>query len=52
MRLNGFLDLPLDGFEVEAGALLHRRKLDCSLGELADFLLNELEAQNSKANQL
>src|SRR5262245_22814824 len=42
-RRYGLLDFRLDGFQVEARALLHRRKLDRSLGELADFLLHELE---------
>src|SRR6185437_13571499 len=43
VRLHGLLDLLLDGFEVEARTLLHRRKLDRRLGELADLLLHELE---------
>src|SRR6266702_1694939 len=43
VRLDGLLDLLLDGFQVETRALLHRRKLDRSLGELRDLLLHELE---------
>src|ERR1700742_398602 len=43
VRLHGLLDLFLDGFEIEARALLHRRKLNRRLGELADLLLHELE---------
>jgi len=32
LRLYGLLDLLLDGFQVEARTLLHRRKLDRRLG--------------------
>src|SRR6476620_6566469 len=42
VRLHRLLDLFLDGFEIEARALLHRRKLDRRLGKLADLLLHEL----------
>src|SRR5262245_44916712 len=43
VRLHGFLDLLLDGFQVEACALLHWWKLYRGLGELANLLLYELE---------
>ena len=43
MRLDGLLDLLLDGFQVEACALLHWWKLDRGLGEVANLLLHELE---------
>src|SRR5262245_11437601 len=43
-RLDGFLDLGFDGFQIEACALLHRWKLDRSLRELSHFLLYKLEA--------
>src|SRR5262245_9519166 len=42
-RLHGFLDLLLDSLEVEARALLHRRKLDRGLGEFPDLLLYKHE---------
>src|SRR5215467_552706 len=38
------LDLGLYAFEVEARALLHRRKLDRRFGQLQDLLLDEHEA--------
>src|SRR5215510_7887178 len=38
------LDLGLHGIEVEARALLHRRKLDRGLGQLQDLLLDEHKA--------
>ena len=43
MPCRGLLDLRLHGFEVEARALLHRRKLERRLGQFADLLLGELE---------
>src|SRR6476469_3123031 len=44
VRLDGLLDLLLDGFQVEARALLHRREFDGRLSELPDLLLRKLEA--------
>src|SRR5262245_30020486 len=41
---HGLLDLLLHRLQIEARALLHRRKLDRSLGDLRDFILHELEA--------
>src|SRR5262245_40329308 len=38
------VDLRLDGCQVEAGTLLHRREVDRGLGELGHFLLHEHEA--------
>ena len=38
---NCFLDLCFHGLEVEARALLHRRKVDRRLAELGHFLLHE-----------
>src|SRR3954452_812973 len=43
-RGSGGLDLRLHGVEVEARALLHRRKLDRRHGELLHLLLHEDEA--------
>src|SRR3954468_18407900 len=43
-RSSGGLDLRLHGVEVEARALLHRRKLDRRHGELLHLLLHEDEA--------
>src|SRR5262249_57456921 len=40
----GRLDLRLHGLEVEARALLHRRKFDRGLRQLLDLLLDEHEA--------
>src|SRR4029453_3246346 len=40
----GCLDLRLDGIEVEARALLHRRELDGGHGELHHLLLDKHEA--------
>src|SRR5262245_59429628 len=44
VRLHGLLDLLLDGFQVEARALLHRRELDRGLSELPHLLLHQHEA--------
>src|SRR5262249_9486939 len=44
VRLDGLLNLLLDGLQVEARALLHRREFDGRLSELPDLLLRELEA--------
>ncbi len=43
-RLKAFLDLGLDGFEIEARAALHRGVFDEGLGIFADLLLQEDEA--------
>ena len=42
--IHGMEDLLLDGFEVEARALLHRRELDGGLGQLRHLLLDVDEA--------
>lgn len=42
------LDLHLDGLQVEAGTLLHRRILNRRLGNPANFLLYKLEAPELK----
>ena len=43
-RLGSFEDLLLDGLQVEAGPLLHRRELDERLAEPGDFLLDVNES--------
>src|SRR5271154_5789652 len=45
---DGFLDLCLDGLQVETRAFLHRRILDRGLGHPGDLLLYELEAPEFK----
>ena len=47
-RLHGLFDLLLDGFLVEARALLHRRKIDRGPGEFGHLLLHEHEAPELK----
>src|SRR5262245_1736806 len=44
LRLDGLLNLLLDGLQVEACTLLHGRELDRGLGDLCHLLLHELEA--------
>ncbi len=41
LRLHGLVNLLLDSFQVEARALLHRRKLNRSLSEFPNFLLHK-----------
>src|SRR5262245_51526934 len=43
MCLDGLLDFPFHGFKVEARRRLHRGKLDGSLRQLRDLLLNDHE---------
>src|SRR5262249_43562947 len=44
LRLDCLLDLLLDGLQVEARALLHRRELDRGLGEFVHLLLHQHQA--------
>src|SRR5262249_28328426 len=44
LRLDGLLNLLLDGLQIEACTLLHGRKLDRGLGDFRHLLLHELEA--------
>src|SRR5215831_20963781 len=47
-RLHGLFDLLLDGFLVEARALLHRRKIDRGPGEFGHLVLHQHEAPELK----
>ena len=40
LRGHLLVELLLDDLQVEAGTLLHRRELECALGEFSHFLLN------------
>jgi IS5 family transposase len=44
MPLHGRVNLRLDGFQIEARALLHRREVEGSLGKLCHPLLHEYKS--------